>query len=70
MGTPGWEELLKDRDINLTILTREFRGSVAFFLSKILTFHSLGIAFAIILGFNASQISSIYSATANLVITI
>ena len=51
------------------IHTRKFRGSIAFFLRQILTHHILGIASAITLDINTSQISSIYSATAGLIIT-
>ena len=50
------------------IHTRKFRGSIAFFLHQILTHHILSIASAITLDINTSQISSIYSATAGLII--
>ena len=51
------------------IHTRKFRGSVAFFLSQILTDHILSIASAITLDINTSQISSIDSVTAGFIIT-
>ena len=37
---------------HVKILTREARGSVAFFLSQILTYHIFGITSAITLGIN------------------
>ena len=54
---------------HVKIFTQECIGSVAFFLSQILTYHILGIVYVIILGVNTSQISSIYSATASFIIT-
>lgn len=41
----GGKVLLKGTNKILTILTWEFRGSVAFLLSQILTFHILGIEY-------------------------
>ena len=52
------------------IHTRRFKGSVAFFLRQILIHHILSIASAITLDINTSQISSIYSANSQVLLSL
>ena len=71
---PGGQTLLKGTDKILTIYVkihaRKFKGSVAFFLRQILTHHILSTAYAITLDINTSQISSIYSANSQVLLSL
>ena len=65
--------MLKSTDKILTMLKsipgNLVHGSVAFFLSQILIHYILGIASVITFGINTSQISSIYSAITDFIVT-